>query len=117
MDAAAFQREVTKERVINHDLQCTIFDEKRAIDYLKRQLVDLRDDLGKQLQDAHVTLGILQEDLKLARTTNVELEAQLKKKAEEVGVLKEHAFLTEATHQADVSCLLKRWKSGACRKL
>lgn len=47
----------------------------------------------------------IQGDLRVAHTTNAELESQLKNKSEDVRVLKECAFLTEAPHQADLSCL------------
>lgn len=49
-------------------------------------------------------LECLQGYLKVAHSTNVELKAQLTNKTEELRVLKECAFLTEATHQVDVSC-------------
>lgn len=105
---AAFQRELTKERVINNDLQRKIFDEERANEHLKRQLTALRGDLENRLQEDHATLESLQGQLKMAHAIKAELKPQLKNKAEKVTVLKERVFLTEAIHQADLSCLQKQ---------
>lgn len=72
-EAAAFNRELTKERAISNDLQCEIFDEKRAHEHLKGKLTLLQEVLKNQLQEAQVTLKSLHGDLKVAHTTNAEL--------------------------------------------
>lgn len=49
-------------------------------EYLKWQLRALREELDKQLKEAHVTLERMQGSFNAAHTSNAELNAQLKNK-------------------------------------
>lgn len=104
-EAAAFLKEMTKERAMNNDLQCKVFYKKRSSEHLKRQLIAFREDLNNESHEVQVTVKSLQGDMKMAHTTNVEPEAHLKTEVKEIAVLNESAFLSGATSKADLSCL------------